>query len=60
ASVFDDDFFRKPNDELRAASRETERTEWPEPRVPTFGQYGEEAAQSNDDLDIPAFLRRNH
>ncbi|MEO6924572.1 MAG: cell division protein FtsZ, partial [Bryocella sp.] len=42
ASVFDDDFFRKPNDELRAASRETERTEWPEPRVPTFGQYGEE------------------
>jgi cell division protein FtsZ len=62
ASVFDDDFFRKPNEELRASSPEQEEQQWPEPRVPSFGQYsgGTEESHNGDDLDIPAFLRRNH
>ena len=62
ASVFDDDFFRKPNEELRAVAPEPELQQRPEPRVPGFGQYGAGAEEPHDgdDLDIPAFLRRNH
>ena len=76
ASVFDDDFFRKPNEELRASassawpphSTRDERTsvpvkgsedaaQWTEGKVPSFaGVTGSES----DELDIPAFLRRNH
>jgi cell division protein FtsZ len=103
ASVFDDDFFRKSNDELRpspeprswesaAASvvparepvrepvreaRQTERThepepvsaepekkietQWPEARVPSFAGYagGSSSSSDEDELDIPAFLRRS-
>jgi cell division protein FtsZ len=62
ASVFDDDFFRKPKDELRSAAHHAPETAWPEARVPSFAGYAAEpvAAEPSDDLDIPAFLRRNH
>ena len=56
ASVFDDDFFKKPNDELRASAEENH---WPAPKVPTFGGYAGDSGSSTDELDIPAFLRRN-
>jgi len=59
ASVFDDDFFRKPNEELRAANASKD-TAWPEARVPTFAGYAADAPVETDELDIPAFLRRNH
>jgi len=58
ASVFDDDFFKKPNDELRAAAPES-GTQWPEARVPSFAGYAPEETNKGDDLDIPAFMRRN-
>jgi cell division protein FtsZ len=64
ASVFDDDFFRKPNEELRSASttvgEEGAAPAWPEARVPTFAGYAAEVPAETDELDIPAFLRRNH
>ena len=65
ASVFDDDFFRKPNEELRSAATGVEPAEanpaaWPEARVPSFAGYAPEAPKEIDELDIPAFLRRNH
>ena len=59
ASVFDDDFFRKPNEELRAANAAKDAA-WPEARVPTFAGYAADAPAETDELDIPAFLRRNH
>jgi cell division protein FtsZ len=82
ASVFDDDFFRKPNEELRPGpenrswetSRETrdnretesvaaqpEKTHWPEAKVPSFAGYagGGSSSSEEDELDIPAFLRRS-
>jgi cell division protein FtsZ len=88
ASVFDDDFFRKSNEELRPApeprswetSRETREAEdlrdedsvaaqpqkktethWPEARVPSFAGYagGGSSSSEEDELDIPAFLRRS-
>jgi hypothetical protein len=58
ASVFDDDFFRKPNEELRAAAPEA--TDWLEQRLPGAEHHAEEPAHNSDDLDIPAFLRRNN
>jgi len=58
ASVFDDDFFKKPNDELRAAAPEVS-TQWPEARVPSFAGYAAEETNKSEDLDIPAFMRRN-
>jgi cell division protein FtsZ len=63
ASVFDDDFFRKPNEELRStapAADEIVAKAWPEARVPSFAGYASEAPAETDELDIPAFLRRNH
>ena len=63
ASVFDDDFFRKPNEELRSAAPATDEIvakAWPEARVPSFAGYASEAPAETDELDIPAFLRRNH
>jgi cell division protein FtsZ len=84
ASVFDDDFFRKPNNELRPAAetrptwesnslrdRDMEPvaavqqsgapTRWPEAKVPSFAGYAAESSSSSDEdeLDIPAFLRRS-
>src|SRR5215472_7643882 len=102
ASVFDDDFFRKSNDELRPPpeprswetpreSRETretrvtppeplrmtpepessreqetvaaqpQKTHWPEARIPSFAGYagGGSSSSEEDELDIPAFLRRS-
>jgi cell division protein FtsZ len=80
ASVFDDDFFRKPNEELRSTapeargwakehSRELEpvaaapqksETHWPAAKVPSFAGYaGGESSSEEDELDIPAFLRRS-
>jgi hypothetical protein len=79
--VFDDDFFRKPNEELRsnapeprgwgkedsraleavgAAPQKTE-THWPEAKVPSFAGYagGNSSSSEEDELDIPAFLRRS-
>jgi cell division protein FtsZ len=58
ASVFDDDFFKKPNDELRAAAPES-GTQWPEVKVPSFAGYAAEETNKGEDLDIPAFMRRN-
>ena len=61
ASVFDDDFFRKPNEELRSAAPAMENAPvWPEARVPTFAGYAADTPAETDELDIPAFLRRNH
>jgi cell division protein FtsZ len=87
ASVFDDDFFRKSNEELRPTpeprswetSRETkenrvaesprepeneglpEKTHWPAAKVPSFAGYagGGSSSSEEDELDIPAFLRRS-
>jgi cell division protein FtsZ len=65
ASVFDDDFFRRPREEAASKPVETEVKRWPESRVPTFGGYAVEstptqqvADEAEDELDIPAFLRR--
>jgi cell division protein FtsZ len=58
ASVFDDDFFKKPNDELRAAATES-GPEWPEVKVPSFAGHAPEVTNRGDDLDIPAFMRRS-
>jgi cell division protein FtsZ len=60
ASVFDDDFFRRPMPEPSAGEQH-----WPEARVPSFSGYAPEApthaaAAETDELDIPAFLRRGH
>ena len=80
ASVFDDDFFKKGNEELRASQRAwpTESpaspvgaiapepkvaSQWPETRVPSFAGYAGEGnghGLEGNELDIPAFLRRNH
>ena len=79
ASVFDDDFFRRPADkgmqESRAESVSNDlsstpgvqhdsewRTRTAQPRVPTFSGYAApaEPETTTDELDIPAFLRRNH
>lgn len=81
ASVFDDDFFRKPNEELRstapeargwakeqhsrdlepiAATPQKSETHWPAAKVPSFAGYaGGESSSEEDELDIPAFLRRS-
>jgi cell division protein FtsZ len=61
ASVFDDDFFRKPMPEPVTE----EVSHRPEARVPSFAGYAPEspthaAAAETDELDIPAFLRRGH
>ncbi len=81
ASVFDDEFFKKGNEELRASGRPwpgenapspnsgmaaepAQATHWPEARVPSFAGYAGDAAAGSapegNELDIPAFLRRNH
>ena len=79
ASVFDDDFFRNPNEELREATRATWGDEpaptvsgrgsvqegvqadgaWPEAKVPSFAGYATRTGPDDDELDIPAFLRKN-
>jgi cell division protein FtsZ len=67
ASVFDDDFFRRPKEELAAKAGEAELKRWPEARVPSFLGYAGNSepvtmpapiAAAEDELDIPAFLRR--
>jgi cell division protein FtsZ len=59
ASVFDDDFFRRPKDELAARAGEDAASKpWPDARVPSFAGYAGESTPENDELDIPAFLRR--
>jgi cell division protein FtsZ len=59
ASVFDDDFFRRPKEEdLIKPSEETAPKQWPDARVPSFAGYATEGSAENDELDIPAFLRR--
>jgi cell division protein FtsZ len=60
SSVFDDDFFRKPKEdgaEVKAAEDAAPKA-WPDARVPSFAGYASEPAAENDELDIPAFLRR--
>ena len=67
ASVFDDDFFRRPNEEAMSTP-ELELKRWPEARVPSFVGYAGNsepvsmhiptAGAGEDELDIPAFLRR--
>ena len=59
ASVFDDDFFRRPKTEEAAKSPDDAGSNHrPDARVPTFAGYAAENAADNDELDIPAFLRR--
>jgi cell division protein FtsZ len=59
ASVFDDDFFRKPEEEESAkGAEETESKQWPNARIPSFAGYAGDGTAENDELDIPAFLRR--
>jgi hypothetical protein len=65
ASVFDDDFFRRPKEDLASVASHAPApaaTHWPEPKVPSFGGYAADTATETDEheLDIPAFLRRNH
>jgi len=59
-SVFDDDFFRRPKEEIveGRAAEGTVAKSWPDARVPSFAGYAGEPAAENDELDIPAFLRR--
>ncbi len=63
ASVFDDDFFRKPVPEPVAAAEThpvAEETHWPAARVPSFAGYASDSpAAETDELDIPAFLRKS-
>jgi cell division protein FtsZ len=59
ASVFDDDFFRRPKEEAAAKLAEDAASrQWPDARVPSFAGYAGESSAENDELDIPAFLRR--
>ena len=59
ASVFDDDFFRRPKDDLAGKGAEDAASKpWPDARVPSFAGYAGESSADNDELDIPAFLRR--
>ena len=59
ASVFDDDFFRKTKVEDSARTAEDAGSkQWPDARVPSFAGYAAEGTADNDELDIPAFLRR--
>ncbi len=71
ASVFDDDFFRRPRSTdldgidgsgTRGVPFEREAQPAVEAQVPAFAGYAtpSEPESTNDDLDIPAFLRRNH
>ncbi len=59
ASVFDDDFFRRPRAEDASRGVDDAGSKpWPEARVPSFSGYAAEGSTENDELDIPAFLRR--
>jgi cell division protein FtsZ len=67
ASVFDDDFFRRPKEEVAGKQAEPELKRWPEARVPSFVGYAGNnepvsmpvaSGAAEDELDIPAFLRR--
>ena len=59
ASVFDDDFFRRSKEELAGRPAEDAASKsWPDARVPSFAGYAGESTADNDELDIPAFLRR--
>jgi cell division protein FtsZ len=60
ASVFDDEFFRKPKEEVveGKSAQDAASNAWPDPRVPSFAGYAGEPPAENDELDIPAFLRR--
>jgi len=60
SSVFDDEFFRKPKEVVAEAKTAEDPTQkaWPDARVPSFAGYAGEPAAENDELDIPAFLRR--
>jgi cell division protein FtsZ len=82
ASVFDDDFFRRPTPAAEpvahapaeafeavhaaeippaAPAVEDHHPHYPEPRVPSFAGYaGASSKDADDELDIPAFMRRNH
>jgi cell division protein FtsZ len=61
ASVFDDDFFRKPVPVPEPAAHEAaEEAHWPAAKVPSFAGYAADSpAAETDELDIPAFLRKS-
>ena len=59
ASVFDDDFFRRPKEDAVGKPAEDAASKpWPDARIPSFAGYAAESSAENDELDIPAFLRR--
>jgi cell division protein FtsZ len=75
ASVFDDDFFKRPVESLssedatphdvfpaRGVLPDSEmRVQSAAPRTPVFSAYAQAVEpEATDELDIPAFLRRNH
>jgi cell division protein FtsZ len=57
ASVFDDDFFRKPKEASRSSEEGAPR-QWTESKLPSYSGYAGESPAENEELDIPAFLRR--
>lgn len=57
ASVFDDDFFRKPKEASRSGDDVAPR-QWAESKLPSYSGYAGESSAENEELDIPAFLRR--
>ncbi len=61
ASVFDDDFFRRPVPETEGQAHTLpEDAHWPEAKVPSFAGYAPEPSEvETDELDIPAFLRKS-
>jgi len=63
ASVFDDDFFREahtPEPPATEGHDDSSRALWPDAKVPSFAGYAGDSADSGDELEIPAFLRRRH
>jgi len=75
ASVFDDDFFKRPIEALSSEDANAHdvfpargvlpdrelRTPSAAPQTPVFSAYAQAVEpEATDELDIPAFLRRNH
>jgi cell division protein FtsZ len=58
ASVFDDDFFRRPKEVEPRASEDVAPKQWSDARATSYSGHSTEKMTENEELDIPAFLRR--
>ncbi len=58
ASVFDDDFFRKPKEAEPRANEDAAPKQWSDARTNPYAGHVAEKMTENEELDIPAFLRR--